>query len=109
EEVFAAHDREVPSELIGRLVTERLRRIDQVAYVRFASVYRQFKTLEELVDEAKAVIDARRYEAPGQGRLFIEAPATANGNNGAPAPKSRRGRRAKSGAQETAEEAKPAE
>jgi transcriptional repressor NrdR len=73
EEVFNAHDREVPTVAIGQLVIDRLRRLDQVAYVRFASVYRQFKTLEELVDEARAVIDARRYEdPPGQGRLFIE-------------------------------------
>ena len=72
-EVFRTEDREVPSALIGQLVTERLRRLDQVAYVRFASVYRQFKTLEDLVDEAKAVIDAQRYDDPGQGRLFIEA------------------------------------
>src|SRR5882724_1615637 len=71
EEVYRTHDREAPSELIGKLVTERLRRLDQVAYVRFASVYRQFKTLDELVTEAKAVIDAQRYEDPGQGRLFI--------------------------------------
>jgi hypothetical protein len=47
--------------------------VDQVAYVRFASVYRRFKTLEELVDEAKAVIYARRYEDPEQGKLFIES------------------------------------
>src|SRR5688572_18121129 len=73
EEVFKTNEREVPSALIGAVVTDRLRRIDQVAYVRFASVYKQFKTLEELVDEAKAVIDARRYEdPPGQGRLFVE-------------------------------------
>jgi transcriptional repressor NrdR len=72
EEVFKTHDREVPSALIGTLVTDRLRRLDQVAYVRFASVYRQFKTLEDLVDEARAVLDARRYDDPSQGRLFIE-------------------------------------
>jgi transcriptional repressor NrdR len=76
EEVFKTYDREVPSEAVGRLVTERLRRVDQVAYVRFASVYKEFKTLEELVDEAKAVIDARRYEDPSQGILFVD-PATA--------------------------------
>jgi len=75
EEVFKTHDREVPSALIGGLVTDRLRRIDQVAYVRFASVYRQFKTLEELVDEAHAVINAQRFEDPSQGKLFIEEPA----------------------------------
>ncbi len=81
EEVFNLHDREVASTVVGQLVMGRLRRLDQVAYVRFASVYRQFKTLEELVEEARAVLDARRYEDPGQGRLFIDpaAPAVANG------------------------------
>jgi transcriptional repressor NrdR len=72
EEVFKTHDREVPSSLIGEQVTDRLRRVDQVAYVRFASVYKQFKTLEELVDEARAVIDAKRFEDPSQGKLFVE-------------------------------------
>jgi transcriptional repressor NrdR len=75
EETFKTHDREVPTTLIGSLVSEKLRRLDQVAYVRFASVYRQFKTLEELVDEAHAVINAQRFEDPSQGKLFIEEPA----------------------------------
>ena len=78
EEIFKTHEREVPSTMVGALVTDRLRRVDQVAYVRFASVYKQFKTLEELVDEAKLVLDARRFEDPDQGKLFIEP--TANGN-----------------------------
>jgi transcriptional repressor NrdR len=103
EEVFSSHDREVPSTLVGGLVTDRLRRVDQVAYVRFASVYRQFKTLEELVDEARAVIDAQRYDIPGQGRLFIEpgkTPAAAsNGHNAdegtAPPAPAKRGRKPK--------------
>lgn len=72
EEAFRTNDREVPSTLIGEMVAQRLRRLDQVAYVRFASVYRQFKTLEDLVDEAKAVLDAKRFEDPTQGTLFIE-------------------------------------
>jgi transcriptional repressor NrdR len=86
EEVYRTHDREVRSELVGSLVTDRLRRLDQVAYVRFASVYRQFKTLDELVEEAKAVMDARRYEDPGQGSLFVDgggpggAPPVTNGH-----------------------------
>src|SRR5688572_17097416 len=79
DEIFKTHDREVPSTIVGELVTDRLRRLDQVAYVRFASVYRRFKTLEELVDEARAVIDARRYEDPGQGKLFVDASAAATG------------------------------
>src|SRR3954464_6504264 len=79
EEVFKTYGREVPSTVVGELVTDRLRRVDQVAYVRFASVYRRFKTLEELVEEARAVIDAKRYEDPTQGRLFIDANAAGNG------------------------------
>ena len=82
EEVFATHDREVPTSAVGQLVIDHLRRVDQVAYVRFASVYRQFRTLEELMDEARAVLDARRFEDPGQGRLFIEEAAKRAGGNG---------------------------
>jgi len=86
EEVFNVHDREVQTESIGRLLMEKLRRLDQVAYVRFASVYRQFKTLEELVEEARAVLDARRYEdPPGQGRLFVDPAAAAEPPEGTPA------------------------
>ena len=101
EEIFRTHDKEVPSSAIGQMVSDRLRRVDQVAYVRFASVYRQFKTLEDLVDEAKAVLDAQRYEVPGQGRLFVEPatpPAPINGDQAHPeaAPKGR-GRRKSAG------------
>ncbi|MGB7157505.1 MAG: transcriptional regulator NrdR [Tepidisphaeraceae bacterium] len=104
EEIFKTYDREVPSTMVGGLVTDRLRRVDQVAYVRFASVYRQFKTLEELVDEAKLVLDARRFEDPDQGRLFVEPATNGNGasvpaEEGDAAPsnekKKRRGGRAK--------------
>jgi transcriptional repressor NrdR len=42
---------EVPSKEIGELVMERLRQVDQVAYVRFASVYREFKDVSEFLDE----------------------------------------------------------
>jgi transcriptional repressor NrdR len=103
DEVHTSFDREVPSTFIGQAVVDRLRRVDQVAYVRFASVYRQFKTVEELIDEAKAVIDARRFEDPGQGTLFIEPtpPAKVNGEppknasaNGSPVRRPRKGRAA---------------
>src|SRR5947207_14993931 len=92
EEIFKTHDREVASTLIGQMVTDRLRRLDQVAYVRFASVYRQFKTLEELVDEARLVLDARRYEdPPGQGRLFVDAGAAPTAEQGPAEPPAQRG------------------
>lgn len=115
EEIRTAYDREVPSSAIGELVIEKLRRANQVAYVRYASVYREFKTLEDLVEEAKAVIDSRRYEdPPGQGRLFIEpappqqstpAAAPANGDAGGAdgAPK-RRGRKPRAVAVPAAEQ-----
>jgi transcriptional repressor NrdR len=89
EEIFRSYDREVQSAEIGKLVSAKLRRVDQVAYVRFASVYRQFKTLEELVEEAQAVIAAKRFEDPGQGRLFIE-PGRVEKSNGPGGDKSRR-------------------
>jgi hypothetical protein len=81
EEVFGTYDREVPTAVVGQLVTDRLRRVDQVAYVRFASVYKQFRTVQELMDEARAVLDAKRLEDPTQGRLFIE-PSRASAGNG---------------------------
>jgi transcriptional repressor NrdR len=82
EDIHRNHDKEVPSSAIGELVIERLRRLDQVAYVRFASVYRRFKTLEDLVQEARAVLDAQHYDLPGQGRLFFDPPPKepSNGN-----------------------------
>lgn len=76
EDVSRNHDKEVPSALIGQLVAQRLRRLDQVAYVRFASVYRQFRTLHDLVAEAHDVMDTRKGDdIPGQGRLFGEPQA----------------------------------
>ena len=51
-------DREVTSEHIGELVMEKLKGIDEVAYVRFASVYRQFKDINTFMDElSKLLID----------------------------------------------------
>ncbi|MCM8530197.1 MAG: transcriptional regulator NrdR [Lentisphaeraceae bacterium] len=46
-------DREVPAKEIGRMVMISLKEIDEVAYVRFASVYRQFKDAEEFISEIK--------------------------------------------------------
>lgn len=46
-------EREVPSRLIGDLVMEELRNLDEVAYVRFASVYRRFQDITEFEDEIK--------------------------------------------------------
>ncbi|MCZ8235807.1 MAG: transcriptional regulator NrdR [Inhella sp.] len=47
EHILAQNDREVPSSRIGELVMRELRKIDKVAYVRFASVYRSFEDIDE--------------------------------------------------------------
>ena len=53
DEVTDKHEREVPGEVIGKLVMDRLRAIDEVAYVRFASVYRRFQEATDFVQEVK--------------------------------------------------------
>ncbi len=50
-------DREVPSSRIGELVVEKLKALDDVAYVRFASVYRQFKDVNQFISELKGILD----------------------------------------------------
>ena len=54
--LFNSSDNEVSTEAIGSAVMDRLKDIDQVAYVRFASVYRQFKDLNEFMDELKGLL-----------------------------------------------------
>ena len=49
-------DREVSSERIGELVMEKLKKIDEVAYVRFASVYRQFKDINTFMSELNKLL-----------------------------------------------------
>jgi len=53
-------EREIPTTLIGERLMERLRTIDKIAYVRFASVYRDFQDLEEFLNELKNVDLARK-------------------------------------------------
>lgn len=50
-------DREIDSYELGELVMERLRKLDEVAYVRFASVYRQFKDINAFMAELKTLLD----------------------------------------------------
>ena len=52
-------EREVPSTLIGELCMEKLKGIDQVAYVRFASVYRQFKDIDSFKRELDKILEER--------------------------------------------------
>lgn len=71
EELFKLGEREVQSMEIGNLLSEKLRLLDQVAYVRFASVYRQFRDVNDLLDEVRELMDRTDpQQLPGQGRLF---------------------------------------
>jgi len=56
--------KEVASAWVGEEVMDFLRETDKVAYVRFASVYRQFKDINELLDEVKNLFDHRKDQAP---------------------------------------------
>ncbi len=58
--VAESADRERPSSAVGELVMNRLKTLDKVAYVRFASVYLDFKDVREFMDELKDLLKARR-------------------------------------------------
>ena len=49
-------EKEISSQELGDMVMEQLQRLDQVAYVRFASVYRQFKDIAQFMDEVKGLL-----------------------------------------------------
>ncbi|MFR8002135.1 MAG: transcriptional regulator NrdR [Hydrogeniiclostridium sp.] len=52
-------DREIPSTVIGKLAMDKLKNIDEVAYVRFASVYRQFKDINTFMEELSRMIEKK--------------------------------------------------
>jgi len=55
--VFNMEEKEIPSSTIGQIVMEKLRDLDPVAYVRFASVYREFKDVNTFMSEIKKILD----------------------------------------------------
>jgi transcriptional repressor NrdR len=71
-DLYARYFAEVPTSVVGDLVMEHLRRLDQVAYVRFASVYREFTDVSDFVQEVEPML--------GKGK---------NGSRRAPRPKHR--------------------
>ena len=54
-EIFKMEDKEISSQMIGEYVMEKLKELDAVAYVRFASVYREFKDINTFMDELKKI------------------------------------------------------
>jgi transcriptional repressor NrdR len=70
-------DREVSARAVGELVMEELRHLDEVAYVRFASVYRQFEDVEAFHEEIQRLRNARPAAAGAHARARKRASATA--------------------------------
>lgn len=58
-QILSMEEKEIPSNVIGELVMERLRNLDDVAYVRFASVYREFKDVETFLREIEKLAKKR--------------------------------------------------
>lgn len=56
-EVVNREEKEIPSNLIGEIVMDKLKLLDPVAYVRFASVYREFKDVNTFMDELKTFLE----------------------------------------------------
>lgn len=56
QKLLGSMEREIPSERVGELVMEQLKTIDQVAYVRFASVYRQFQDIDSFMAELNKLL-----------------------------------------------------
>lgn len=54
--IYNSFQKEITTEKIGEMIMERLRKIDEVAYVRFASVYRQFKDINTFMDELNKIL-----------------------------------------------------
>ena len=66
EDVFQSFDKEVSSSFLGESVMRHLRNVDKVAYIRFASVYRDFKDAGELIEEvSQAITEAEHAGQPG--------------------------------------------
>ena len=73
------NQKEIPSDEIGERVIMALKEMDEVAYVRFASVYRQFKSLDDFVRELRELLAARGE--PGAGRVLDELGASSKENS----------------------------
>ena len=56
-EIFNREEKEVSSTIIGELIMNKLKDLDSVAYVRFASVYREFKDVNTFMDELKKILE----------------------------------------------------
>ena len=65
QEVYRQGKQEVPSSVIGELVMDRLRQMDKIAYIRFASVYRSFNDVETMLEELQHLLNRKKAEPAG--------------------------------------------
>ncbi len=62
-DIYASFESEVPAKLVGKIVMEHLAKLDEVAYIRFASVYHEFDDVQDFVQAISAIVD------PGNSKL----------------------------------------
>ena len=78
-ELHGRFENEVPSNEIGELIMQRLRELDDVAFIRFASVYRDFKDVSDFVEEADTLLEGARDGVQSEEDNQREGPPGAGG------------------------------
>jgi len=68
QELYRQGKQELPSSVIGERVMERLRHLDEIAYIRFASVYRSFKDVETMLEELQSLLHHKQTDSEAQER-----------------------------------------
>ena len=71
-ELYHRGSREVTSREIGEMVMHNLRRLDEVAYIRFATIYRRFADVEDLADEIESLLERRQREAMLRAQMRLD-------------------------------------
>lgn len=71
-ELYHRGGREVTSREIGELVMHNLRRLDEVAYIRFATIYRRFADVEDLADEIQDLLERRQRDTVAKAQLRLD-------------------------------------
>jgi transcriptional repressor NrdR len=71
-ELYHRGSREVTSREIGEMVMHNLRRLDEVAYIRFATIYRRFADVEDLADEIEKLLERRQRNLASDAQMKLE-------------------------------------
>ena len=71
-ELYHRGSREVTSREIGEMVMQNLRKLDEVAYIRFATIYRRFADVEDLADEIENLLERRQQETIQKAQMKLD-------------------------------------